>query len=63
VPDVAPLAEAPSPTLAPQSPPKPAPAVRGEPPPYRDAPSTSPAHDPLAPIVALSAEEKIALFS
>jgi len=73
------LTEAPSPALAPAQSPVPAPedlvvdrheasangssAVRREPQPHLDAHPPHPAHDPLAPIMALSAEEKIALFS
>jgi len=73
------LAEAPSPALAPAQWPVAAPEetvdhrhdssangsspVRREPQPPQDKPSPHPAHDPLAPIMALSAEEKIALFS
>jgi len=73
------LTEAPSPALAPTQSPEPAPeepvarrheasangssALRREPP-HLDTPAPHPAHhDPLAPIMALSAEEKIALFS
>ncbi len=61
----APVPETAAPVLAPQAPPRTAPAARPIPqkPPHVEAPSTSPANDPLAPIVALSAEEKIALFS
>ncbi len=73
------LAEAPSPALAPVQSPVPAreeavdhrhessangsSPVRREPQPPQDKPSPHFAHDPLAPIMALSAEEKIALFS
>ena len=58
---------APSPTLAPAVSPQPAqtfsPASRAEPQPRMSAPAAAPAHDPLALVNALSAEEKIALFS
>jgi chemotaxis protein CheZ len=74
-----PLEEAPSPALAPAEPPVPAPEdsiahrrapfMHGSPParresaPQPDTPSPHPVNDPLAPIMALSADEKIALFS
>jgi chemotaxis regulatin CheY-phosphate phosphatase CheZ len=72
-----PLAEAPSPALAPVAPPAASdvaatrharephatPPARHKPQPRTEKPSPSPAYDPLAPVMALSAEEKIALFS
>jgi chemotaxis regulatin CheY-phosphate phosphatase CheZ len=72
-----PLAEAPSPALALAVAPPAVPDVgaprharephaapaRHEPQPRLEKPSSSPAYDPLAPVMALSAEEKIALFS